>query len=729
MTEAGRHSHTHRRHRHHHIKLTGNRASFRKFERFLTRYVFVLLGIAFFIAAVVFLIIQAGQGNSFTDAISSFFTSAGTAETSGGTVYTSYNRDVLPWFLPAFLLLALPFLLNKRYPAFARIAVFAGTLWAFAVHIKVLSYDAVITGNCYSTLWIAMAVTLVISILPFWHAYKMRPGSLIMLITALFDISVLLLIFNYGWQYYQIFLFLILFTGVVFLLYRKTGMLAPFYVQWTFSFLLISVFWFRRLVMRDSGDLVLPYIIISSLFYITFYLSWLLTDLSKRKVVFELTALSLMLVSTLFYWGSVLGVLQKYGYPDIQGPFTLVLALFGVTLYYFLPKLNSNFSRKLTVFLMLFLFSMIIPLVIHQNYVILFSSVFSVLLVFYSKSARNIPALIGSIVMLMILLLMFIFEWAFEYFPGLYEGSGPINRALFTGGFLSGIFTVLAIFFNFLVIKRLEITLPWEWFSRHRYRRILKILLIATLYLTGYWCWDLLFTLVFPIEEAQPVSWFSFTCLYMIILVRILARQRSSLLMPVLGVAVLTMLSYPLLVNQAIIEIRDKGLQTGGAYVSCFIVHYLLLIMILTLMAGFYYYFMRARKNKRIVIHACQVFITGLTLCLVFMEYDHLMVYSGYNGKDSISEIVSRNHLLPWSIILLIASLLLTIYSVIYKHRFIRQVSFLLFIAAIVKILSFDFAYLGDNYKIVVLLVLGVFLISFSFLYQRFKRMVKGGKV
>ena len=578
------------------------------------------------------------------------------------------------------------------------------------------------------SLWVGMVITLAISLLPLWHVYKMKLGSLMVLITSLFNLSVLLLIFNYNWHYYAIFLFLLFFSGIVFFLYLKTAKLVPIYLQTIFSILLVAFFWFRRLVMRDSGDLVSPYIIISSFFYIIIYLSGLIIDLSKRKAVFELMKCILMLVNTFFYWGSVMYVLQKYGYQNLQGPFTLILALFNGTLFYFLPKFNSEFTRSLYVFLILFFISMIFPLIINQNYLILFSSLFSILLIFYATFAKNGMALSGSIGMLTIMLITLIFKCTFLYFPGLFEGSLPLKQDLFADGLLTGIYTTAAIFFNYRMIKNQELLFPFRRFSRRRYRRILKIVLILTLYLSAFWCWNFMFTRVFPIEEARLVSWFSFTCLFMIILVPILSKQRSSLLRPVFWLAGLTLLAYPLIVNPEIIQIRNKSLRFGNGYTSCYLAHYLILILVLALMACLYYYLMKIRKKKRILVHAFQALIIGFALCLVLIEYDHFTVFFGYNGRVIVSEMISRNHLLPYSIIVLIAALLLTIFSVIRKHRFIRQVSFLLFTAALVKIFAIDFAFLGDNYKVVVLFILSVFLMFFSYFYQRFRKAVEGRK-
>jgi type II secretory pathway component PulF len=54
--------------------------------------------------------------------------------------------------------------------------------------------------------------------------------------------------------------------------------------------------------------------------------------------------------------------------------------------------------------------------------------------------------------------------------------------------------------------------------------------------------------------------------------------------------------------------------------------------------------------------------------------------------------------------------------------------SFLL-LATLAKILVFDFEFLGEYGRIIVLFILGGFLIAFSFLYQRFRKAVMERKL
>ena len=171
------------------------------------------------------------------------------------------------------------------------------------------------------------------------------------------------------------------------------------------------------------------------------------------------------------------------------------------------------------------------------------------------------------------------------------------------------------------------------------------------------------------------------------------------------------------------------ALNNNAMYRYLFMAHYLFLPIIIALVIYLYSHFMRRPKRKKTIIHLVQALVIGYGLWLFMIEYDQFTVFFRYTGQVSTSEIISQNHHLPFSIILLVASLLLTIYSIIRNHRFILQLAFLIFLSALAKIFIFDFTFLENNEKIVTFFVLGGLLIIFSFLYQRFRKAVRKTKV
>jgi hypothetical protein len=711
-----------RQRKHHSKSHRHNEPPSKRFENYITQHFFMLLGIAFFIAGALFLVRMAKPGQSLFSTILSFFTTAGAEETGANTVFPFNGWKVLIQMLPGFALLILPFIFYDKRPAVARMAAIAGTFWVFGVHIKVLSYDIVTTSTSYPTLLVAMGITLGLAILPLWHGWKLKNSSLQVLTVILFFISLLFLTNDYQWHYYQDFLFLLFFTGLIILLCFTTGKLAPYYLQAFLSILMVFIFWIRRMVMRDSGDLVSTYIIISTLFYSAFFVSGIAINLSKRNVIWELAASMLLLVNTFFFWGSVLYVLQKYGYSDYQGLFTLVLVIFNAVLLWFSPKINPGLFRNPYVFLTLVLAAMILPLWAQQNHILLFASVFSVLLLFYSNYSKNRLTFMTSVAFVAIMLAVLTYQWVRYYIPCLYSGVFPAGTTLFYHGFQAGLFTLFALFFNSRLIKTLEVPVPGKWFSRRTYRMILKSFLFVAIYVTGFWCWHFVFSYLFSVSEAMLLSWSWFTTLFLILLILYLENQQSKILRPVFGLTALTLLAFPLLVNYSLVAVRDMGILNGGEPAAVFIAHLFLLPLYPALIAVFYLTLRKAWVKKKVLMRLLHIFVIGLGLSWILMEYDHLTVFFGLAGAGNIAEMVFRNHHLPYSLILIIFSVVLITLALIRKHRFIRQLAILLLLAALAKILVFDFEVMGETGRIILLFILGAFLVAFSFLYRRFRK-------
>jgi hypothetical protein len=687
----------------------------------------MILGVVFLLAGMIYLIIQGGgggEGNFIFGSIADFFaaSSSNSVLSAGETVYSIGNWGKFLWFIPGIIVLVFPFYLGKQNPVLAKFSAIAGSIWVFALHLKILGYDVMINNAGYPTIWVAACVTLAAFILPIWHFYKQKNRSIIWMILLMFYISFVLLNIDYNWYYSWRLLYIIFFTWIILYVCFKTDKLVPFYLHSFISILILVLFLFHRLEFMTSSDQVWIYVSIATLYYLTIFISGLKVILRERKARYELTAIFLILVNTLFYWGSVLFALQNSGFGNLKGVFTLLLAIVNGIFLYFLPKLRSDFSRNFHILLTLFLFSMSFSLWSHQNNAILFSALFSILLIYYSRFAKNRFALLISLVFLLITVVLFIYKWIVIYFPGYWEGAVPMPGTLFYDGFQSGLFTVLAIFFIHHELKSPDMPLPGRWFHLRIFRRYLKIFFITALYVSGFWCWNFIFSILFPVIESRMPIWFFYTLLFLVILLPTLAKQKSSLLNSSRWLAFFLLPVYPSLVNPAISSIMLTGLNNNAMYRSLFLSHYLFLPVIIALVIYLYSHFMRRPKRKRTIIHLVQALVLGYGLWLFMIEYDQFTVFFWYTGKVSTSEMISQNHHLPYSIILLVASLLLTIYSVIRNHRFTLQLTFLIFLAALVKIFIFDFTFLGVSEKIVTLFVLGGLLIVFSFLFQRFRK-------
>ena len=84
-------------------------------------------------------------------------------------------------------------------------------------------------------------------------------------------------------------------------------------------------------------------------------------------------------------------------------------------------------------------------------------------------------------------------------------------------------------------------------------------------------------------------------------------------------------------------------------------------------------------------------------------------------GPDQLT----RNMLLPYSVMLGVASVVVFIRSVLRNNRFLRNFAIVLYCIMLVKLFAIDFGSLSAGTRTAVFLVLGLFLIGFAFVYPR----------
>ena len=84
-------------------------------------------------------------------------------------------------------------------------------------------------------------------------------------------------------------------------------------------------------------------------------------------------------------------------------------------------------------------------------------------------------------------------------------------------------------------------------------------------------------------------------------------------------------------------------------------------------------------------------------------------------GPDQLT----LNKLLPYSVMLGVAAVVVFIRSVLRNNRFLRNFSIVLYIIMLVKLFVLDFESLSAGARAAVFLVLGLFLIGFAFVYPK----------
>jgi uncharacterized membrane protein len=130
------------------------------------------------------------------------------------------------------------------------------------------------------------------------------------------------------------------------------------------------------------------------------------------------------------------------------------------------------------------------------------------------------------------------------------------------------------------------------------------------------------------------------------------------------------------------------------------------------------HYFKRAFSGKKTLIKIFWIFLYLMGTFLLLSEFDHLAVLYGYHNGS----IISTTKKLPYSLLLILSSIIVIAVGFKLKSRFLRILSLFILGSVLIKILLYDVGSLNPQTKIILFLILGVVLLGISVSYSKIKR-------
>ncbi|MCX6249641.1 MAG: DUF2339 domain-containing protein [Bacteroidetes bacterium] len=498
---------------------------------------------------------------------------------------------------------------------------------------------------------------------------------------------------------------------------QKIGIQTFALIVW----ILFALYWILREIMDFNLFLFYAYIIGGFLIHMAFYLANLNGNYLKRRVWIRRLEFLLIIANSGFYFISVFFILWWSGYNFMYLPLTLSMALFNLSAMFIVSKRQSGFNRIAYLFYIAFLLSCIPSLVFSMNYAVLFLTTFAVLLMILSKFTGDQSSVVISLLALTLAIFYHLTQWILGYIPAVFTEPLPLDITIFYKAVLASAFMLGSLVFLNSTTKTLHISISKKWFHRSNTRKILKGLILLFIYLSLFLIYDFLLSNLFANDEARILIWFSFNCLYFLIIIPVLSGQNSSFLPKILAVGIISLIIYPTIVHLDILKIRSNYLESGSIWFPEFLFHYLILALVIVLLFLIYYYVRRVYSFKKVLIKTYWVYFTVMAFFLILSEFDHLMVIIGDRQRSGVIETISWTHKLPYSLFLLCASLFILILGFIKKARFLRVFSLVILIMTIVKLLLFDMMSFTIGEKTVLLLILGTLFLIISYFYNAVK--------
>jgi len=510
---------------------------------------------------------------------------------------------------------------------------------------------------------------------------------------------------------------MILDVGMLVLAYYKKWNLVNI-VSYAFTILLFGVWLGAKYIDLDPQP-VAGALTFATLFYVVFFAMNVVNNI-KERTAFKAIEISILLSNTFCYYAAGMVILNAPGMEMYKGLFTAALAIFNFVFAFALYK-NSRVDKNLVfllIGLVLTFVSLAAPVQLEGNYITLFWSAETVLLLWLSQKS-GIRLMKAASVLLMVLML---FSLVMDWFQIYNAEVPPLMRIMLNKGYITGIISIASIAFT---IRLLSNEKNEDRQVVNGYRIALVVVGAVVTYLSQ------LYELQYQLFHrdfnytAQNLIIGTYNLFYILV---IMLAERKWIKDPKIsflfsGWGALAMLAYTLYYHQETIVARDNFVL-GDASSTGFVFHYFLLVVMVVIAV---ITLRKVRENKAFNEKTKQVYVWIFVAFFVFLasaELDHLLVAMFGRDYESIDHILTQNHKIGFPILWGIASFILIFIGLKRKQKHVRIVSLTLFLLTLLKLFIVDIRGISEGGKIAAFISLGVLLLVVSFMYQRLKRIL-----
>lgn len=613
------------------------------------------------------------------------------------------------------ILIALAHKMRNAYPAFGSVLIGGGlAILYFSVTIAYHQYHLIGQSAAFVTMIIITAATVFLSVV--YERIELAVFAILGGFGAPFLVSS-------GEGNY-----IVLFT---YLLILNAGMLVlAYYKKWNLLNQISFVFtvaiyggWLYTKVLDPSITIPKPYVgalIFATFFYFIFFLMNIINNV-KETVKFNVLEIGQILSNTALYFSAGMLILGAVNDGLFKGTFTICLALFNF-IFAFLCYKNDKVDRNLLyllIGLVLTFVSLAAPIQLNGNYITLFWTLESILLVWLAYKSGLAFLRDVSVLLIGLLIISLAMDWHNIYI--LTSSKKDILYPVFNKGFITSFFSIAGITGYTYLINRYFRSEQVVRFKVADYIYCLKI----GIFLLSYA--GILFEFNHQVQTHFPVIKPILLGCYNYIWANALLSRSNRMVMEmkvvILVYAISLICLYPLYFNNEVIEIRNNYLQESSSSFSDFLIHYLLFaLLILTLSRA--YTTISSLIDTAKMKEVTQVAIITLLVYVASAELDHLAVFNRFSASNPIDSIIRSTHKAGYAILWGICSFILIYLGMKWKSQTVRIASLALFGITLLKLFLFDIRGLSEGGKIAAFISLGLMLLVVSFMYQKLKKLI-----
>ena len=497
------------------------------------------------------------------------------------------------------------------------------------------------------------------------------------------------------------------------------NIIALFFTIIIYGGWLIKRLWF-------DYPVVLPYkeaMLFATIFYLQFVAMNIVNNIRQEKTFNAFDFLVVLSINFLYYLAGLI-IFSYWNNGEYKGWFTGSLAVFNLLLVLGCKQkktIDKNFIALLTGLTITYI-SLIAPVQFKGNIVTLFWAAETVLLFWLFQRTRIFQLKVASVVVGGLMMGSLFITWIQVYFTT--DGIIPI---ILNKGFSTTIAVAAALFIYFRMIYKEADT----YFSKNLPTRVARNLLLAAFLITLYISGALEVYYQFETRSDTDSLFSIYLQMYTFVFaVLILLSFRRTSLFPVLKF-LFTMLCFGLyIINlNANYEVALALIEKNNH--TLFLAHWLSVILLGWLVADLVIYFKKAvlktpygeDQTWNSYVTAFAWFSAVGVILILSVEFYQVNLWLNYKDPEW-DEWKNLYYKAGLSILWSICSFILMWLGMNYKFRPLRIISLTLFTVTLIKLFAFDITKMAPGGKITAFILLGVLLLTVSFMYQRLKKII-----
>jgi uncharacterized membrane protein len=488
--------------------------------------------------------------------------------------------------------------------------------------------------------------------------------------------------------------------------------LALFFTTIIYGAWLIKTLW-------DDNTVIPPFknaMLFGSIFYLQFVTMNIVNNIRQKKSFTAFDFMIVLSVNFLFYIAGMF-ILPYWNDGDYKGIFTALLGIFNLLLVIgFKQKktIDQNFLSLLTGLALTFI-SLTAPVQFKGNNVTLFWAAETIILFFLFQKTRTIQLKIASLIVALLMLGSLCITWIEVYFSG-----NQLIPIILNKGFSTTVVVSVSLFIYYRLMYKEADSFYLRGISNQAVKDSLLGAFMVTLYLCGALEIFYQFNSRSSIDSLYIIYLQLYTFSFSIIILFIFKR---STVFPILKFlfTILCLGLYLININTNY-EISLALLQKNKG--TLFLAHWLSVILLTWILIDLVIYFKKTEdKNWNSYLPSFTWLSAVSVVLLLSVEMYQFNLWLNYK-ETAWSWWENLYYKAGLSILWSICSFIMMWLGMHYKFRPLRIISLSLFTITLIKLFTYDIRNIPPGGKIAAFILLGILLLTVSFMYQRLKKII-----